>query len=110
MLGPLQLTFDIRDDVLQITTKEEGSTWLMTRTYPVGDLIEGNDYDSLIEAITNTVAPKTWDEVGGAGSIVNVTSSKSLVISQTRDVHDEVLQLLRSLRTAKNRRGRAMTR
>lgn len=101
MLTPLQLKFDIRDDVLQITTGEQAEAWLMTRTYPVGDLIEENDYDSIIEAITSTVVPQTWDEVGGAGSIVSVTSSKSLVISQTRDVHDGVLQLLRSLRSAR---------
>ena len=95
------MTFDVRDEVLLFTTKEEAATWLITRTYPIADLLEGKDYDNLIEAITNSVDPKSWDEYDGAGSISEVTGSKSLVISQTRDVHDKVLTLLRSLRAAR---------
>jgi hypothetical protein len=101
LLAPHDMTFDIRDEVLQLTTKEEAATWLITRTYPIGDLLEGKDYDNLIEAITNSVDSKSWDEYGGAGSISEVSGSKSLVISQTRDVHDKVLTLLRSLRAAR---------
>jgi len=101
LLGSLDLTFDIRDEVLQFTTKEEAATWLITRTYPIGDLVENKDYDSLIEAITTSVVPRSWDEVDGPGSISEVVGSKSLVISQTRDVHDKVLTLLRSLRAAR---------
>ncbi len=101
LLAPHVLTFDIRDEVLQITTKEEAASWLITRTYPIADLLEGKDYDNLIEAITNSVESKSWDEYGGPGSISEVTGSKSLVISQTRDVHDKVLTLLRSLRAAR---------
>jgi hypothetical protein len=29
----------------------------------------GADFDSLIELITTTIAPETWDEVGGAGAV-----------------------------------------
>jgi hypothetical protein len=101
LLGSVDMTFDIRDEVLLITTKEEAATWLITRTYPIADLLEGKDYDNLVEAITNSVDSKSWDEYGGAGSISEVTGSKSLVISQTRDVHDKVLTLLRSLRAAR---------
>ncbi len=101
LLGSVDMTFDIRDEVLLITTKEEADTWLITRTYPIGDLLEGKDYDSLIDAITNSVDSKSWDVSDGPGSISEVTGSKSLVISQTRDVHDKVLTLLRSLRGAR---------
>lgn len=101
LLGSVDMTFDVRDEVLQITTKEVARDWLITRTYPIGDLLEGKDYDNLIEAITNSVDSKSWDEYGGAGSISEVAGSKSLVISQTRDVHDKVLTLLRSLRAAR---------
>jgi hypothetical protein len=101
LLGSMDLTFDIRDEVLQFTSKEEAATWLITRTYPIGDLLEGKDYSNLIDAIENSVDSKSWDEYGGAGSISEVNGSKSLVISQTRDVHDKVLTLLRSLRAAR---------
>jgi len=59
------------------------------------------DFDSLIEVMTTTVKPQTWDEVGGPGSISELVAAKSIVISQTREVHDEVLELLRALRAAK---------
>lgn len=101
LLGSVDMTFDIRDEVLLLTTKEEAATWLITRTYPIADLLEGRDYDSLVDAITNSVDSKSWDVSDGAGSISEVTASKSLVISQTRDVHDKVLTLLRSLRAAR---------
>ena len=66
----------------------------------LGHLIEDKDYDTLVETITTTVKPQSWDEVGGPGSVSEVPKSKCLVISQTRDVHDEVLTLLRALRAA----------
>lgn len=59
------------------------------------------DYDALIEVITTTAKPQSWDEVGGPGSISPMSSAQSIVVSQTREVHEEVLELLRALRAAK---------
>jgi general secretion pathway protein D len=183
LLDDLDLTYLIRDDVMLITTKDKYDTELLTRTYPIGDLIErkpataapvapaakgggqfqiadkpasatpvatlkptpqpatgtpaaapvggsGNvssgfggvpvraattskdraleakrneadPYSALVEVITTTIKPQTWDEFGGPGSISVVPVARSLVISQTREVHDEILELLRSLRAAK---------
>ena len=56
------------------------------------------DFDSLIELITTTVEPTTWDEVGGPGSISPFETNLSLVISQTEDVHDKIRDLLEQLR------------
>jgi len=56
------------------------------------------DFDSLIELITTTVKPQTWDEVGGPGSISEFQNNLSLVISQTEDVHEEIVDLLEQLR------------
>jgi len=56
------------------------------------------DFDSLIELITSAVSPETWDQVGGTGSIAPVDSSLSLVISQTEEVHEEIVDLLEQLR------------
>ncbi|HTU24150.1 MAG TPA: hypothetical protein VMF30_02055 [Pirellulales bacterium] len=50
----------------------------------------------LIEVITDNVAPNTWDEVGGSGSISAMGSA--LVISQTAAIHAEVKDLLDQLR------------
>lgn len=56
------------------------------------------DFDALIELITTTIAPTTWDEVGGPGSIAPFETNLSLVISQTQEVHDQIADLLEQLR------------
>lgn len=52
------------------------------------------DPDALVEVITATVKPTTWDEVGGPGSVTADRPRMALVFSQTQEVHDEVAQLL----------------
>jgi hypothetical protein len=98
------LTWLIQDEVLLITTKDkaEGPDGNFPRTYPVGDLVEKDNYETLVKVIKTTVANQTWNEVGGPGMISAVPSSRSIVISQTRDVHDAILELLRALRAARN--------
>ncbi|MFW6168918.1 MAG: hypothetical protein ACODAD_00410 [Planctomycetota bacterium] len=56
------------------------------------------DYDSLMELISSTIAPDTWDEVGGAGAMEPFPTNLSLVISQTQEVHEQVADLLDQLR------------
>ncbi len=56
------------------------------------------DFDTLIELITSTIAPDTWDEVGGAGAIEPFPVNLSLVISQTQEVHEQIADLLDQLR------------
>jgi hypothetical protein len=106
LLRDLDLTYLIKNEILLITTKDKADTELLTRTYPVGDLVEQKNAETLIKAITTTVCPPAWDKVGGPGSITYVPSVKGLVISQTRDRHDAVLELLRSLRGARKAAGK----
>jgi len=56
------------------------------------------DFDSLIDLITTTIEPTTWDTVGGPGSIAPFETNLSLVISQTQEVHEEIVDLLEQLR------------
>ena len=56
------------------------------------------DFDSLIELITTTIQPTTWDTVGGPGSIAPFETNLSLVVSQTQEVHEEIVDLLEQLR------------
>ena len=105
MFSRIDLTFLIHNEVLLVTSKEVADATLVTRTYPIADLTPGDKYDHLIDAITTTVLPQSWDEVGGPGSLTSVKAAKSLVISQTQDAQDEVLQLLRSLRAARKAGG-----
>jgi hypothetical protein len=126
-LREIDLTFFVRDEVLQITTPEDAGSQLITRIYPVLDLVarrtsvhdsnsavtsrtaggrgETADYDSLIDCITTTVDPDTWDDVGGPGSIAQFDNAGVLIISQTWDVHPKIGKLLNSLRRVKGLQG-----
>ena len=56
------------------------------------------DFQSLIDLIQNTVAPQTWNTVGGQGAIQPFPTNLSIVVSQTQEVHDEIADLLQQLR------------
>ncbi|MHB1037739.1 MAG: hypothetical protein ACYC35_25030 [Pirellulales bacterium] len=56
------------------------------------------DFDSLIELITTTIAPTTWTDAGGVGSIAPFETNLSLVVSQTQEVHEDIVDLLQQLR------------
>ena len=56
------------------------------------------DFDSLIDIITSTVHPTTWEDTGGAGSIKQFELNNSLIISQTEEVHEDIADLLEQLR------------
>jgi len=59
------------------------------------------NFHSLIEAITRTVQPHTWDEVGGPGSIAPDLPRAALIVAQTQSVHAEVWELLTLLRRSR---------
>jgi general secretion pathway protein D len=56
------------------------------------------DFDPLIDLITSTIKPQTWDEVGGPGTVSKFSNNLSLVISQTEEVHQAIADLLEQLR------------
>ena len=56
------------------------------------------DFDSLIDLITSTIDPTTWESVGGTGSIAKFETNLSLVVSQTQEVHEKIVDLLEQLR------------
>jgi len=104
MLRPLHLTWTITDEVLLITTPEAAEQLLLTRVYPLEKLLPQSaggqiDYDTLIEVITSTATPQSWEDTGGWGAIapLKVAGAPRLVIAQTAAVHRRVLRLLCSL-------------
>ncbi|HUY32593.1 MAG TPA: hypothetical protein VMV69_07400 [Pirellulales bacterium] len=115
LLGELDLTYVIRDEVLLITTKTEAENMLSTRLYPVADLVKANDDDlvvgygadfaELIDLVTTSVESTTWDETGGPGTIKSYRKSLTLVISQTQAAHREIVLLLESLREVDRRQA-----
>lgn len=61
-----------------------------------------NGYSRLMQLITSTIMPESWEESGGSGVVAISTEAKCLVISQSHAGHDAVLKLLRSLRAARD--------
>lgn len=106
VLAPSKLAFAAKDGALLITTQEAVEHQLTTEVFSVTDLVhcgtdrcpEAANYDALIELITSTVVPESWDEVGGPGSINAL--NEALIISQTEDVLNRVRNLLAMLRVA----------
>lgn len=118
MLKQIELTFTIRDEVLLITTTEEVESALVTRVYPVVDLLVaearaaaegtnvagdgrpryGPSIDPLLRVITSTIQPTSWVDVGGTGCISYEPHVRGIVVSQTLDVHGEIESLFAMLR------------
>jgi hypothetical protein len=119
LLDQLELTYVIRNEVLLITSKTQAEQLLDTKVYPVGDLVRPEDdglvvgmkpdFNTLIESITTTIAPTTWDEVGGPGSAAPFPIADALVVSQTDEVHEEIEKLLAWLRETRGKRAQLST-
>lgn len=60
------------------------------------------DFDSLMQLIQQTIEPDTWEALGGVGTMAPYPQNLSLVISTTSDVHDQIVDLLESLRRLQN--------
>ena len=85
---------------------------LTTVVYPVGDLVspldaagkpiaQQADFASLIELITTSIDATSWDESGGPGSIKEVETNLSVVITQSPAAHKKIERLLTDLRRIK---------
>ena len=105
MLEPLNLTYIIKDEALQITTKDKASTELTTGIYDVRDLVtpEGGgdrDFDSLISVLTESIATESWFDKGGQGSC-QAGPLGTLVVFQTDEIQRQVSDLLAAMRLAR---------
>ncbi|WP_419195106.1 type II secretion system protein GspD [Novipirellula herctigrandis] len=60
------------------------------------------DFDSLMQLIQTTVAPEMWEALGGASTMAPYPQNLSLVVRTTSEVHDEIEELLATLRRLQN--------
>jgi len=57
------------------------------------------DFETLIDLITSTIEPDSWEDVGtGTGSVRGFDTNLSLVVSNTQEVHEKIADLLAQLR------------
>ena len=92
ILEELDLTYLIQDEVLKITSKEKADEVLITQVYRLNGVVSQNDRTrhtaQLIDLITSTIQPDSWQDQGGPGSIDPFRGL--LVVSQKLDVHEEI--------------------
>ena len=60
------------------------------------------DFTSLMDLIQTTIEPGVWEALGGTSTMREYPQNLSLVISTTSDIHDQIRDLLESLRRLQN--------
>lgn len=99
MLSDLELVWTADKTGIRITTPEAAAAKIELAHYPINALVQAGQTDHLIDAITSCVAPASWDDVGGPGSIQ--VGRGTLDVRQSFAVHQQVAQLLADLREAR---------
>jgi hypothetical protein len=101
LLKPMHLTYVVKDEVLFITSETNARGKLVRAVYSVADLVAdddgGADGSALRHVITSNVEPKTWNDMGGSGTIDYFPPKKALVINQTPEVQEQIVDLLAAL-------------
>jgi hypothetical protein len=106
----LDLAWTVDNECVLVTNSAVTDNLLITKVYPVSDLIgavkAGNppvpNYHAIAQVMTDSIAPTSWGEVGGAGEISPFVPSCCLVVSQTFAAHEEIALLLSALRKARD--------
>jgi hypothetical protein len=100
LLDDLDLVITLQGETLVVTTADAEDSRLLHRVYWLeGTGIAAGDEDALLELITTTISPEVWEQLGGPSTIAPLRSSRpALVISTTFAVHQNIEQLLETLR------------
>jgi general secretion pathway protein D len=101
LLADYNLTFVIKDEMIQVVTKDKAKEMTTARTYYLGDLVAVTDFRfgpafnqfqmmqnvaALIDTIQNSVEPGSWAP-NGPGTITFDARSLSIIVKQTAEVH-----------------------
>jgi hypothetical protein len=101
------LVYTIDNEVLMITTEDYANDRLVVAVHRVDDLLKDNfqfapgqqsPYSPLVQVITSCVRQDSWAVNGQGLGQVHLMQPGILVVSQTKQVQDEVVSLLDKLR------------
>lgn len=107
LLTPLHLTIVPMQEKgaarlhVQIVTVEAAQSRPLVVLHSVCDLVQDGDFDSLIEEITTSIEPSSWNDVGGRGTINANAQSQALSIGQPWTIQVKVVDYLNNLRQTK---------
>ena len=91
LLEPLQLTFMVRNNVLEITSKGSAESAPLNRVYKIPMPIS-KDMDSLLNVVQQNVSPDTWLAAGGTSRVLPL--GDLLIVSAPLTTHYDVQDLL----------------
>ena len=109
ILSPFNLSYDIRNEVLLITTKEKADNLMDLAIYPVGDLLSGgsdsadnSNFDAmgeiktLMDDMTGTISATSWSNTGGPGTTQEYGEGTNavIVVAQTADLQEQIADFL----------------
>lgn len=112
IVEPLGLDYVVADEVLQITSIRR--TRGAVASYPIGDLLPKGENrvdvlvsagQDLVERITQSISPATWETAGGRGTARIVWPWRILVIRQAPDVQERIASLLQRIRDERKAAG-----
>lgn len=105
------LTYLVDHEVLLITTTDDAQMRLEVRVYRVDDLISpelgdallatDEDYRGLIDIVVSNIDRESWAKNGRGSGEIKPFSPGMLVVCQTRRVHENLGELLTTLRSIK---------
>ncbi len=101
VLGDVGLAYILKDGTIQVVSPQKARDSLVVRAYPISDLVPtdprfgpnynralGNHYAArLAQMIQTTVEPGSWQANGGRGTIGYDPVSRSLIISNSAEMH-----------------------
>jgi hypothetical protein len=105
VLSNLGLYYVVKEETIMVTTAEKARSMMTARVYPVGDLVGGGllplqlggggldqvammqNAKMIIDMITSSIDPPSWQVNGGAGTITFSLATMSLVVKQSAEVH-----------------------
>ncbi len=100
ILNPHDLTYTIHNNVLMVTSEDAAANQLLTRIYWLEETgFTLGDDASALETILSTIAPESWSEAGGEGTIGSLNTVRpAMIVCTTYRTHREIGQLFRALR------------
>lgn len=97
------LTYQVRNEVIEITSNEAAETHLQHAVIPIGEILAGIDSNRELLGLRDTlelaVAPESWASVGGPASLSMF--GKSLIVAQSEANLDELRQALAAIHKIK---------
>lgn len=97
LLRQLDLAYVVKDEVMQITTKEAAEQNLVVEMYSFAPALTEKS-DKIIKALTSAVATDAWDTMGGPCTVSAIDNV--LVVSATESIHEDVIEFIEKLQQA----------